>query len=327
MTPAERSESETLWVCLLTTYYLLLTTTNRFGERRSPGVHWRRRRASPPIPAGSSQTRADTFRSALEQAEQQFRAAASVDYDSRALNLYYGLSQAGRAVAAAARGLGQDEWSLHAHGLEWPHLAEAGVNVSTLTVKPDGKARARFTCLSEVLGSPLPELVTLGELWPLMYETTLHAPLGATLYGPLPVSLGERMSVGAHGADNAGISLPPTIIAVPVEERPQLADFLARYPALQDWRRRPPSGPEIGWPERDSPLWLQWELTECKGTVRLMGLGVTGAVLPRMWLRGGLGQAVVDRPATWFHVVNGLQQLHLLRQRQVRRVTGGVGQQ
>ncbi|MGH3799867.1 MAG: YaaC family protein [Pseudonocardiaceae bacterium] len=55
--------------------------------------------------------RVDTFRSALEQAEQQFRAAASVDYDSRALNLYYGVSQAGRAVAA---GLGQDESTLQA---------------------------------------------------------------------------------------------------------------------------------------------------------------------------------------------------------------------
>jgi hypothetical protein len=27
-------------------------------------------------------------------------------------------------------------------------------------------------------------------------------------------------------------------------------------------------------------------------------------IWPRMWLRGGLGQAVVDRPMTWFQVVN-----------------------
>lgn len=72
------------------------------------------------------------------------------------------------------------------------------------------------------------------------------------------------MGVGAHSIDNAEISLPPTVVAVPVEERPQLADFLARYPALQGWRRRPPSGPEIGWPKRDNPLSLQWELTECE---------------------------------------------------------------
>jgi YaaC-like Protein len=49
-----------------------------------------------------------------------------------------------------------------------------------------------------------------------------------------------------------------------VEERPQLADFLVRYPALQGWRRRPPTGPEIGWPKRDNHLSLQWELTECE---------------------------------------------------------------
>jgi Transposase, Mutator family len=40
------------------------------------------------------------------------------------------------------------------------------------------------------------------------------------------------------------------------------------------------------------------------GTVRLAGLGVTGTVLPMIWLRGGPGQAVVDRLTTWFQVVN-----------------------
>jgi len=63
---------------------------------------------------------------------------------------------------------------------EPPNLADADADVSTLTVEPDGKASASFTRLSRVLGSPLPEPVTLGEFWPLIYETMLHAPLGAT---------------------------------------------------------------------------------------------------------------------------------------------------
>jgi integrase len=40
------------------------------------------------------------------------------------------------------------------------------------------------------------------------------------------------------------------------------------------------------------------------GTVRLTGWGVAGAVLAQVWLRWCLGQAVVDRPTTWFQVVN-----------------------
>jgi hypothetical protein len=222
----------------------------------------RRRRARPPVPAGSPEIRVETFRSALEQAEQQFRAAASVDYDSRALNLYYGVSQAGRAVAAAATGLGQDEWTLQGHGLKARNLVAAGADVSLVIIKPDGDAIASFTRLSQVLGSPLPGRITLGELWPLMYETTLHVPLSATLYWPLHISLRERMGVGAHGIDNADIELPPTIMTVAVEQRPSLADFLDRYPALQGWRRLTLTGSEVGWQERGNPLRLQWELTE-----------------------------------------------------------------
>jgi hypothetical protein len=37
------------------------------------------------------------FAAALEQAEQQFLAAAAIGVQSRPLNLFYGLSQAGRA--------------------------------------------------------------------------------------------------------------------------------------------------------------------------------------------------------------------------------------
>src|SRR5699024_6922023 len=79
----------------------------------------RRLRASPPGAAKTTGARVDTFRAALEQSEQQLRAAANVDYDSRSLNLFYGLSQAGRALAAAATTLNVDEldWRLDGHGL------------------------------------------------------------------------------------------------------------------------------------------------------------------------------------------------------------------
>ena len=65
------------------------------------------------------------------------------------------------------------------------------------------------------------------------------------------------------------------------------------------------------WLERDQFLMLDFSPTvssfSCQpfwDTVRLTGWGVAGAVLAMVWLRWCLGQAVVDRPTTWFQVVN-----------------------
>ena len=54
---------------------------------------------------------------ALEQAEQMFHAAATVGVATRPLQVFYGLSQAGRAIAAAASGLTGDGWELAGHGI------------------------------------------------------------------------------------------------------------------------------------------------------------------------------------------------------------------
>ncbi|WP_394798281.1 YaaC family protein [Streptomyces albidoflavus] len=59
-------------------------------------------RAAPPGRATSG-SRQKLFSSALEQSEQLFTAAGSVGPASRPLVLFYGLSQAGRAIAPARR--------------------------------------------------------------------------------------------------------------------------------------------------------------------------------------------------------------------------------
>lgn len=228
----------------------------------------RRRRAAPPGAASDSTGRAATFRGALEQAEQQFRAAASVDYDSRALNLYYGASQAGRAVAAAATTLGGDEWALHGHGLKRPNLSHIATDLASVRVSPDHKPNASFTRLSQVLHSPT-DPATLGDLWPLMYETNLYAPLTSTLYPPLLFSPQQRHLVGGqgvHGIDQVQVSLPEEVRRMTVAERPPLKEYLARYPALTGWRTTTPTGGNIGWPGRDRDLNLQFELSAADAT-------------------------------------------------------------
>jgi hypothetical protein len=219
----------------------------------------RRRRSHPPVPADSA-LRAETFRSGLEQAEQQFRAAASVGYESRALNLYYGVSQAGRAIAASARTLGASDWQLVGHGLKAIDMQSISTDVSILALRRDGGERTSFERLSSVLGSPTHEALTLGELWPLMFETNLHAPLGKVLYRPLLVTLKHRAMLGAHGIDTAEIEIPndsETDIA-PVPRA--LPDFLDRYPALRGWVRQDPAGRAISWPGAGQNLVLQWHL-------------------------------------------------------------------
>src|ERR1700729_4560762 len=62
----------------------------------------RHRRAEPPALAGQADDRRQVFQSGLAQAEELWDAAAVAGPASRPLPLFYCISQAGRAVCAAA---------------------------------------------------------------------------------------------------------------------------------------------------------------------------------------------------------------------------------
>lgn len=79
---------------------------------RLRGTRW-----SPPPAAAASPERRKTYVFALEQAEQMFRAASTVGVATRPLLAFYGLSQAGRAVAAVATSATGDDWVLEGHGI------------------------------------------------------------------------------------------------------------------------------------------------------------------------------------------------------------------
>jgi hypothetical protein len=80
--------------------------------------------------------RRQTFAAAMQQFEEQFAAAKVVTAYTRPLNLYYGLAQAGMAIAAAHA---PDPWSFSRHGLT---LTDRSGEVATMMVKP-GPAAAR----------------------------------------------------------------------------------------------------------------------------------------------------------------------------------------
>lgn len=72
-----------------------------------------------PAPGGGRdpvQRRTHVF--ALEQAEQMFRAAAGTGVATRPLLVFYGLSQAGRAITAAAASADAGARELDGHGIE-----------------------------------------------------------------------------------------------------------------------------------------------------------------------------------------------------------------
>ncbi|MFE4951058.1 YaaC family protein [Leifsonia sp. NPDC056665] len=114
-----------------------------------------------------SAARRRDFQMALEQAQQQYIAAAQVGYESRPLNLFYGLSQAGRAIAAASPKLGGRtgrHWQGAGHGLHFDtEIGSMGPLMSRIKVG-DGSADL-FSRLSTAIGSPSDlRSVTFGEV-------------------------------------------------------------------------------------------------------------------------------------------------------------------
>ena len=107
-----------------------------------------------PPAAAANQARRRTYVFALEQAEQMFRAAAQTGVATRPLLLFYGLSQAGRAIAAAAA-TGADGWELDGHGITCVARTLRGpLPCVRVQAGKEGTAGS-FVRLSELLDSPL----------------------------------------------------------------------------------------------------------------------------------------------------------------------------
>jgi len=227
----------------------------------------RRRRATRSGPAGRHVGAAETFQSALEQAEQQFASAAVVAYDSRALNLFYGLSQAERAIVAAAS---SGQWQLKGHGIGVVSLDVPDALALRLKPGPAGGS-GNFLRVSSLLGSDVPDELTLGQVWPLLVETVLHerpgsptpAPLFVTVHPETVPNSGVSVVTAQVELDNA--YYPPGGRWWDVQEA-SLKEFLARYPQLGGWEPSLPNGSEVEWPRSPSThLRLRWAGEELSG--------------------------------------------------------------
>jgi hypothetical protein len=134
-------------------------------------------RARPP--ARVEGERAGVFVSALEQAEQLMHAAAEVGPAASPLLLFYAISQAGRAIAAAQL---NDPWRLSGHGLKAPGAADPSTGLLRRVVKPDGAQaskvrRQSFAGVAEATGSgQLTSDLELGAVWSAIPELMVPLP-------------------------------------------------------------------------------------------------------------------------------------------------------
>lgn len=193
---------------------------------------WERLRASrwnPPGRAGGG-ARRKTYAAALEQTEQMFRAAAVVGPATRPLQVFYGLSQAGRAIAAAAVTLKGEEWRLVTHGIKASGFDRAFPDIEIRTDPPG--THGSFVRVSKVLESPVweKEAVRLEDMWDLLPLNLGHPLTGRERPTPLFVP-----ATSIHGQDHPLLSVPVCDIpdrVINAGTRQALADFLTSYPAI-----------------------------------------------------------------------------------------------
>lgn len=174
-----------------------------------------------------------TLEASLEQAEQLFLAGRIVGTSARPIVLFYGMSQLGRALAAA---FADGDWELRGHGIR--ASATAGP-LDRVTL--EGRHGA-FRVVSALLkSSTLEAPVQLGELWPLLPEARTF-PLSSTSDDdPRPLSLRPLLMpivrAGRYGGDSYSRiegeldGLPASLLDGP-DPRSAISSYLQRFPTL-----------------------------------------------------------------------------------------------
>lgn len=131
------------------------------GTQPAGWEYLQRIRSKPPA-AASEGDRSQTFQAALGQFEALFTAATQVSNESRPILLFYGVSQAVRAIAAAAPALRNEQYLLRGHGQTVSNLTHADVRAVTCQLGKNGALPTLMGLLGmERWQSP----VGLGQLW------------------------------------------------------------------------------------------------------------------------------------------------------------------
>ncbi len=205
-------------------------------------------RANPPALASTGGKRRAVFGAALEQFEQLFGAAEVSGPASSPLPLFYALSQAGRAIAAA-RLADPQRWDYTGHGLSGQKAYPPTIGDAHVTTRQSRANNDAFQVVSDATESPSIPAGTsmrLGDLWASLPGLVVEDGLGA----------GRPRALGVHG--DAGYKHGLTVFYedLPDKESAErwVASQLEPYPDARDavaQVKREPDRVEVyfQWPE------------------------------------------------------------------------------
>ncbi len=188
-------------------------------------------RSAPPGLAGSDNARRGVFAASLEQSEELFTAAATVGPASKPLLLFYGLSQAGRAIAAAHNESGT--WRILGHGLK---VRNGGPSLGSAVVIPvprKDQADAYSSVAAATHSPTLAGATTLGALWAATPE----------LHDAQHIAAGEtralRIALPAAHSSMLGSMLEPaqgSVVVAGEATEVALASILNRYARTEGYQ-------------------------------------------------------------------------------------------
>ncbi|WP_372511260.1 YaaC family protein [Lentzea californiensis] len=197
--------------------------------------------------------RKDTFGAALEQAEQLFTAASNVGPASRPLLAFYGISQAGRAVAAAAGNVDNKGYRISGHGIRVANnMEEIGKNARLAELSLVNHDSGAFPQLAGILeAASYFDPTRFGDIWGLLPESLRFPldqprnliPLQVSIASPSIIRTMDAVPIEVHPvprnllclAPDGSVpeSLTPEDVAA---ERARIGNYLGRYPTLGSWR-------------------------------------------------------------------------------------------
>jgi hypothetical protein len=189
----------------------------RLHERRS-SLHERSKLAD-------TNARKQTFAATMTQFDEQFTAAKTVTAATRPLNLYYGLAQAGMAIAAAHA---PDPWSFSRHGL---HLGDRNPELADMLVGPEGQGG--FQKVATATGSPLITTpVSLGTLWASLPDLAQAGTLPGSAWR-IPLELSAETFRATR--PRATLYLPGEMPGKHDAWIPTFTAMMADYPSAAGW--------------------------------------------------------------------------------------------
>jgi hypothetical protein len=271
----------------------------------------RRTRAHPPGHAGEEDRRA-TYGTALEQFEELLAAAATASPGVRPLPLFYALSQAGRAIAAANLA---DAWKLRGHGISCGDLAPE--SVLDLEIKPWSD----------------PDPAKPDSFHGVSCATACEAPRDAVKLGALWLALPQvsRLIADLDGVDRwpeALLAMPPEPTTSPLErfdrvdaallswQHPDGASLVAELPKYPNsknvaYEEIPGIGIRVTLFPYGSALNVHWpaEKADVAGRQNTLDRIVPGAPGGDRWWRPRVGGAAMNDLMVWWALLFGLSML------------------